>query len=86
MLRAPRVKAYDCEWCASFTDENYMCLDTQTQLQVGWEYEQDYALDSALNKRQWTIRGNLYTEQSGTIHPELNLEKLYYGEVTADLD
>lgn len=52
---------------------------------LGWEFLQTYSLYGSEIYKYWKIRLNLYTTPSITIHPELQIEEKYYGEVTADL-
>jgi hypothetical protein len=53
---------------------------------VGWEFNQEYGLWTGETYKYYRLRQELYTQQSLTIHPEVNLEKIYYGEVTGELD
>lgn len=52
---------------------------------LGWEFLQKYALWQANTYKYWSIRLNLYTTPAITLHPELQIENTYYGEITADL-
>ena len=86
MLFTPKVSAYDASWCA-FKSENYWaCIDSQTQVEVGWEWDQDYGVWTGETYKYYRLRNNVYAQQSLTIHPELYLEKLYYGDVTGEIE
>lgn len=86
MVTSPRVGAYDFRILnMQFGEDNYFVLDTQTELRAGWEWEQEYGLWPSQTYKFWKVRMNAYAEPSFTAHPELSIDKAYYGEVTADL-
>lgn len=69
----PRVvtstySGYDAEFCtydiitSDAAYENYACLDTQTQLEWGWNYEQDYDYWDGDTHLYYRLRNNIYTE------------------------
>ncbi|CDW80030.1 UNKNOWN [Stylonychia lemnae] len=85
-VTSPRVAAYDCRLLdLNFGDGNYLVIDTQSELRAGWDFEQTYDLYNGQTYKYWGTRLNIYAEPSFQLHPEFNLEKAYFGEITADL-
>jgi len=57
-------------------------------MELGWEFDQTYAIDSStsLSQYYWQIRFAPYVQVDAIIHPELYIDQLYVNQVTFDLN
>lgn len=76
----PRVRAYDWSRCPRSNADNYICLDLDVDLEIGWEWYQDQVQDNL-----YRASLQFYTQQSAEIHPEFNYPRALYVENTYTL-
>ena len=72
----PTVSSYDCTECIWNDGVNYACVDHSVNLDLGWEFDQTYAIDSSTSVSQyyWQIRFAPYVQTDAIIHPELYID------------
>jgi len=52
----------------------------------GWEFTQDYTTDTSPSQEYYTLMFGLYSEQSLTFHPELQVYQVFYTNLLAQVD
>ena len=81
--KVPKLEAYDDSWCIFDTGKYSWCLDHNVDLQWGFEWIQIYSSAGTPTAIEyWRLRLHPYTEQFVELHPELNLENIFYHEIT----
>ena len=77
----PMVSAYgvyDCRDCPFVDGENHFCMDQNVQVQAGWKW-------APITKSYWSYEVEAYIQSDFNFHPELNIEKIFYSELSVDL-
>ena len=85
-VKTPKVKAYDTTMCLFDNGKDHFCVDNAVQLEAGQVWDQDYTTLTGTTNKYYKLRYNLYATASGSLHPELVIEKYYSGEITAAFD
>jgi hypothetical protein len=78
----PHVGGYECVLCYYIDGPNRICVDHSIDITGGWQFIQTYSVDSTVNIYKYSIRVQPYVTASGTVHPQINIAKLYNNEIT----
>lgn len=70
-LKTPRVRDYECEYCAFNDGENYWCLGVDFTFNAGWEITQAY--DDTNEISTYDIKLLFYVQPDFEIHPDFTL-------------
>ena len=81
-LTQPRVQAtYDCTYCVYKMSTDAICADYTFKLDVGWQFYQ-----KDVDKVKYTYALKLYTQQTLSLHPFVNLPAVVYSDWTGTVD
>ncbi len=80
------MKSYDTSYCLFDDQINYMCLENDIDLELGFQWEQSYSINSSPSVYYWTLDFEPYGKFSTTVHPTLKIDRLYAAEATVDVD
>ena len=70
--------------CAYDDGYSHICVDHQTDIIFGFEWIQNFSASNSINYYQLQFRP--YFEVELIIHPEIDLDTIWYFEFTADVD
>jgi hypothetical protein len=70
--------------CLTFGSGSSICLDmTPPMVKIGWATDQVFSTDGAYE--YWQVRFKPYVETAVTIKLTINIDRVYYNEITLDI-
>lgn len=86
------MRAYTCSYCFFQNADDKFCIDYLLNLELGWKFYQSNVYTpnpyvtgnthAAGTTDNYRFRWEVYTKQTFTLHPELDIPKVYYNENT----